>query len=54
MGWFGLVWVELLGFLAAGGCDVWLSEVGVGVGVGLWRRLWCLLCFTVGRVLCAG
>ena len=54
MGWFGLVWVELLGCWVAGGCDVWLSEVGVGVGVGLWRRLWCLLCFTVGRVLCAG
>ena len=53
MGWFGLVWVELLVFLAAGGCDVWLSEVGVGVGVELWRRLWCLLCFAVGRVLCA-
>ena len=33
---------------------MWLFEVGVGVGVELWRRLWCLLCFTVGRVLCAG
>ena len=51
---FGLVWVGLLGCLVAGGYDVWLFEVDVGVGVELWRRLWCLLCFTVGRVLCAG
>ena len=54
LGWFGLVWVGLLGCLVAGGYDVWLFEVDVGVGVELWRRLWCLLCFTVGRVLCAG
>ena len=38
-----MVWVELLGCRVAGGRDVWLSEVGVGVGVELWRRLWCLL-----------
>ena len=50
--WFGLVWVELLGCRVAGGRDVWLSEVGVGVGVELWRRLWCLLCFIVGLLRC--
>ena len=51
--WVELVWVGS-GCLVAGGYDVWLFEVDVGVGVELWRRLWCLLCFTVGRVLYAG
>ena len=50
-GWFGLgCWVVE----SRHEYDVWLFEVDVGVGVELWRRLWCLLCFTVGRVLCAG
>ena len=52
MGWLGFVWVELLGCRVAGGRDVWLSEVGVGVGLEVWRRLGCLLCCIVGRVLC--
>ena len=54
LGWFGFVWVELLGCRVAGGRDVWLSQVGVGSGVELWRSLWCLLCFIVSCVLCAG
>ena len=57
LGWFGLVWVEFVGLSSCGWTRcVWTSEVGAGAGVGveLWRLLWCLLCFIVGCVLCAG